>query len=196
MYKIGIVLIGFFLMVGCSAPTKVVLLDNGKAHNAVVVSTNKGSAKLDSVGKFVSLKDKDTPPSPPKVMPKEEIEKQFGDLLAVIPKKPVSYILYFEPHSTRLTPESEQELKKALETIKKRQPCMVDIIGHTDTVGSNEINIKVSLKRAKYIKSLIEKEQLGKVEISAKGYGEEDLLVSTPDNTDEAKNRNVEIFIK
>jgi len=34
------------------------------------------------------------------------------------------------------------------------------------------------------------------VSLTAKGYGEEDLLVKTADNVAQSKNRNVEIFIK
>jgi len=184
-----------FLILGCSQ-TKVVLLDSGKAHNAVIVSTDKGSQKLDAVGKFVNLKDKETAPSEPETMSKEEIEAQFSKVLAAAPKKAISHILYFKPHSTDLTEVSQSELLKSIEDIRKNAPCMVDIIGHTDTVGSNAINAKVSLKRAKVIEELIKKEKVNIISMTAKGYGEEDLLVNTPDNTDEAKNRNVEIFIK
>jgi len=183
------------LFVGC-AHTRVVLLDNGKTHNAVIVSNDKGSQKLDGIGKYISLKNKTIAPSKPQQMSEEEIARRFSKVLSIVPKKAISHMVYFEPHSTKLTEASKEELRKSIEDIKISTPCMVDIIGHTDTVGSNEINIKVSLKRAKYIESLIKKEQLNIVSILAKGYGEEDLLVATPDNTDEAKNRNVEIFIK
>ena len=181
--------------VGC-AHTKVVLLDSGKPNSSVIVSNDKGSQKLEGIGKYVSLKNKTIAPSKPKQMSKEEISRRFSKVLSIIPKKAISHMVYFEPHSTTLTEASKEELLKSIEDIKISTPCMVDIIGHTDTVGSNEINVKVSLKRAKYIEFLIKKEHLNIVSISSKGYGEEDLLVATPDNTDEAKNRNVEIFIK
>jgi len=185
------------LLLGCSSSeTDVLLLDNGKVENAVIVSTNKGEQRLDRVGSFVSLRDKNEPPSPPKVMPADEIAKRFGKILVMVPPKPVSYMLYFQPNSTELTPSSKKTLEEALKSIKMRQPCTVDIIGHTDTVGSSEVNVEISLKRARYIKSLIQQHRLKVVAISAKGYGEEDLQVPTRDNTQEEKNRNVEIFIK
>lgn len=184
------------LFVGCSSKTTVVLLDNGKRHNAIIVSTNKGSQKIDKSGNFIDLKDKNEAPTQPESMSKEEIKSRFSNVLSATPKKPISYILYFKEHSTELTKESEGILDKAIVSMQERVPCMVDIIGHTDTTGSNEINIKVSRKRATYIKSLLEKRGVKVVSISAKGYGEEDLLVPTPDNTAEAKNRNVEVFIR
>jgi OOP family OmpA-OmpF porin len=73
---------------------------------------------------------------------------------------------------------------------------MVDIIGHTDTVGSDAINAKVSLKRARFIEVLVRKENIKILSLVSKGYGEEDLLVQTRNNKSEEKNRNVEIFIK
>jgi len=195
MSKISLFMMGTLLFVGCSKST-VVLLDNGKVHNAVIVSTDKGSQKLDKVGASVALNDKDAKPSEVEEMSKEEIASRFGDVLAAAPHKALSYLLYFKPHSTELVEASKKTLKEALASIKREAPCMVDIIGHTDTVGSNAINMKVSKKRAMVVKERIEKENLKEVTLVAKGYGEEDLLVETPDNTDEAKNRNVEIFIK
>jgi len=189
----------FFIMglffIGCSQTT-VVLLDNGKTHNAVIVSNNKGTSKLDKVGSYVDLKDENKSVSEVKIMSKEDISSRFSKVLAASPQKPSKYMVYFKPKSKELTDESKITLIKAIEDIKQHAPCMVDVIGHTDTTGSNELNIKVSLKRAKYIESILKDKGLKIVSLIAKGYGEEDLEVDTADNVDEAKNRNVEIFIK
>jgi outer membrane protein OmpA-like peptidoglycan-associated protein len=187
-------ILGFFL-IGCSKST-VVLLDNGKVHNAVIVSTDKGSSKLDKVGNYVDLKDKEEPITEVKTMSEDEIKKRFSKVLKAVPPKPVKYIVYFKANSKELTDESKVTLLKAIETIKKRLPCMVDIIGHTDTTGSSELNIKVSLKRAKYIEELLKEKGIPSDILTSKGYGEEDLEVQTADNVAEARNRNVEIFIK
>ncbi len=193
--KIQIIFMMSLFFIGCSQTT-VVLLDNGKVENAVVVSTDKGSSKLDKIGNYVDLKDKEAVASKVKTMSKKEIESRFSKVLAATPPKPVKYMVYFKPNSKELTEESKATLDKAIEMIGKRSPCVVDIIGHTDTTGSNKINIKVSLKRAKLIESMIKNRGVKVVSMRAKGYGEEDLEVKTADNVAEAKNRNVEIFIK
>jgi len=187
--------IAALFFISCSQTT-VVLLDNGKTHNAVIVSNNKGTSKLDKVGSYVDLKDENKSVSEIKTMSKKEIASRFSKVLAASPKKPVKYMVYFKPKSKELTEESQAVLLKAMEMMKERTPCMVDIIGHTDTTGSNELNIKVSLKRAKYIESILKEKAVKVVALRAKGYGEEDLQVKTADNISEAKNRNVEIFIK
>ena len=185
-----------FIFIGCSAKTTVVLVDSGNAHNAIIVSTNKGSKQLDKVGSFIQLNDKNEAPSKPKIMSKEEINSRYATLFKIAPKKPRTYIVYFKINSTELTEASKKTLNEALKTIQERSPCMVDVIGHTDTVGSNQANAKVSLKRANYVKSMIEERKAKILSLVAKGYGEEDLQMKTADNISEAKNRNVEIFIK
>ena len=193
-YKSLFIALLVFVVTGCSKTT-VVLLDSGKSENAILVGNEKGETKIDQVGSYVNLKDKETAVSEVKTMSKDEISERFSKVLAAAPLKPLSYTLYFE-NATTLTKDSELQLIKAFKSIEERSPCMVDIIGHTDTVGSSAINTKVSLKRAKYIESLIKAKGIKVLELVAKGYGEEDLLVKTADNVNEAKNRNVEIFIK
>ena len=180
----------------CAPKTTVVLLDSGKKHNAILVGNAKGTTKIDKVGSYVELKDKNTSVSKIKVMSKEELKARFSKVLAAEPAKPLTYIVYFKPNSTELTDESKLTFQKALDSIKTRSPCMVDIIGHTDTVGAGHLNAKVSLKRAKSIASLVQKSKIKILSLVSKGYGEEDLLIQTKDNVSEAKNRNVEIFIK
>jgi outer membrane protein OmpA-like peptidoglycan-associated protein len=182
--------------VACAPKTTVVLLDSGKSQNAIIVANEKGQTRLDKVGSYVDLKDKTESISKIKVMSKDELNDRFSKVLAVVPLKPITYIVYFKPNSTELTEASKVTLNKALKSIKSRSPCTVDIIGHTDTVGSSAMNTKVSLKRAKSIELLVKQSKIKILALVAKGYGEEDLLVKTKNNKAEAKNRNVEIFIK
>jgi len=192
VFFIGIVASVFM---GCSKTT-IVLLDSGKSQNAIIVSTNRGSSKIDKVGNYVELSSKNEAPTKIKTMSKDEIESRFSDVQRVSPKKAKNYILYFKLNSIKLTDESEKVLTDALKAMNERSPCMVDIIGHTDTTGSNRKNVIFSLKRAKYIADIIREKDIKVVSLTAKGYGEEDLLVKTADNIAESKNRNVEIFIK
>lgn len=183
----------FLTFMGCSKTT-VVLLDSGKHSNTILIANDKGETKLDKVGNYLEVGDKDKVLGKVETMSKDEIKDRFSKVLAIESAKPVSYILYFK--AKELTDESKGVLKKAIQAIKERSPCLVDVIGHTDTIGSHTLNAKVSLKRAKYIESLIKKENIEIIALIAKGFGEVDLLVETADNVVEVKNRNVEIYIK
>jgi outer membrane protein OmpA-like peptidoglycan-associated protein len=68
------------------------------------------------------------------------------------------------------------------------------IAGHTDTVGTNESNRTLSLSRARAIGQYFRKKGL-KIPIFVEGFGEEALLVSTRDESDEPRNRRAEYII-
>ena len=198
--NIGIMFLTAFLSVIKPMPQEVkslvVLLNNGKTQNAINVSNEKGSTHIDKVGGSVKLKDKEIAISEVEIMPKEEIQKRFSKALSASPKKALRYILYFKEGQMELTEDSLDTLTKALQSIKDYAPCVVDVIGHTDTAGSGQGNLRMSLKRANYMKKIIESKNINIHALIAKGYGEEDLLIHTADNIVEARNQNVEIFIK
>lgn len=68
------------------------------------------------------------------------------------------------------------------------------IEGHTDTVGSPEYNRALSERRAEAVVSYIEsKYGVASSRLQAVGMGEEGLLVSTPAQTPEPRNRRVQV---
>jgi outer membrane protein OmpA-like peptidoglycan-associated protein len=115
---------------------------------------------------------------------------------AQAPGKPaaVSLNIQFASGSADLTPQaihSLDQLGQALST-----PTLAGyhfrIEGHTDTVGSANTNKTLSQRRAEAVVSyLTSKYQIDPARLQAVGMGEDGLLVSTPDNTPEARNRRV-----
>lgn len=73
-------------------------------------------------------------------------------------------------------------------------PIKLYVAGHTDTVGANASNRTLSLNRARSIGTYFRKKGL-RITVLFEGFGEEALLVSTPDETAEAKNRRAEYII-
>ena len=190
-----IILMLFYSLIEDKSTSMVVLADNGRIQNAVSIKVGKYKAKLDKVGATVSLR-KGEKPSEVRMMSDEEMNRRFGDVLKAEPPKAKKIILYLNESNTALSSQSKEKMMLVIKTIKKRMPCVVNIIGHTDTTGDATKNIKVSLKRAKIVQELIVKEGINISILTIKGYGEEKLLVQTPDNTKEPINRNVEVFIK
>ncbi|MFZ5471121.1 MAG: OmpA family protein [Myxococcota bacterium] len=68
------------------------------------------------------------------------------------------------------------------------------IAGHTDSVGSTASNRTLSLNRARSIGAYLRKKGL-RIPVLYEGFGEEALLVGTPDETDEQANRRAEYII-
>lgn len=68
------------------------------------------------------------------------------------------------------------------------------IAGHTDTVGPNAKNRKLSLDRARAIATYFRTKGI-KIPIAFAGFGEEVLKAKTPDNTDERANRRADYVL-
>ena len=67
------------------------------------------------------------------------------------------------------------------------------VTGHTDTVGSNGYNMRLSNRRAGNVKRALVNEGIPPGAISASGRGETTLMVQTGDREMEARNRRAEI---
>ncbi len=179
-----------------SPASTVVLLDNNKTHNAIIVKTDAGSTIIDKPGEYVTLVSKKEPPSKKKTMDKAIIEKKFKSVITALPPTPVHVLLYFENNSNKLTEASLNKLPQILKYIQKRSPCDINIIGHTDTKGSQKYNVKLAMKRAQMIKKWIASQGVKTNNIKVQSYGEADPLVKTGDNVSEPLNRRVELLIK
>ena len=62
------------------------------------------------------------------------------------------------------------------------------VVGMTDTVGTKDDNLVLSRRRAREIASFFHKKQ-PQLKVFFTGVGESGLRISTPDETDEARNR-------
>ncbi len=122
--------------------------------------------------------------------------KLYAALTDALPPPVARFTLYFIEGTTRLTAESEPELKKVFAEVGRRAGAEVQITGHTDTVGSEGDNDILSLKRAREIREALIAQGLNPTISRAVGRGERELLAPTPDNTAEPRNRRVEITVR
>jgi len=108
----------------------------------------------------------------------------------------VSLSVQFASGSADLTPEARQtldQLGKALSSSDLSQ-YRFRIEGHTDTVGSADLNKTLSQQRADAVAAYLQ----GKFGVSLSrlqtvGMGEDGLLVPTPPNTPNERNRRVNV---
>ena len=80
--------------------------------------------------------------------------------------------------------------KKAID----HAPVKLYVLGHTDTVGSDDKNLVLSHKRAKSIAVWFKKHGFT-LPVLAVGLGETSLAVATPDETDKAENRRAQYVL-
>ena len=126
----------------------------------------------------------------------DEVRKQYGELLSALPPAPQHFILYFRFESDELTAESRALVPAILVSVKNRPVPEVVVTGHTDTTGSATSNFELGLKRATMVRTLLIDAGLDQAAIEVTSHGEAALLVATPDDTYEPRNRRVEITIR
>jgi outer membrane protein OmpA-like peptidoglycan-associated protein len=95
------------------------------------------------------------------------------------------------PKLKAVLPEMITKIKR----YSKIVPVKVFIVGHTDTVGSSATNRSLSHARALSIARWFRSAGV-RVAIYARGMGEDDLKVQTPDETDEEKNRRADYVLR
>jgi outer membrane protein OmpA-like peptidoglycan-associated protein len=126
----------------------------------------------------------------------EQINKDFGAALSASPKKSISFYLYFKEGGARLTPASAADIPKIIAEINRRPAPDISLIGHTDTVGDEKDNARLSLERAKSVVSMLSQVKLDADKVVVESHGEKNLLVPTPDETGEPRNRMVEVTVR
>jgi flagellar motor protein MotB len=99
-----------------------------------------------------------------------------------------------EPTEEKKLDASLAKITEALRRSEKFMKVRLYVAGHTDTVGANDKNRKLSLARAQSIASYFRKKGI-KVAIAFAGFGEEVLKVKTADNTDERANRRADYVL-
>lgn len=129
-------------------------------------------------------------------MTETEVEEIFSEALASRPPKTISFLLYFEEGTAIVVPDSRKTLTALFEEVASRQAVEVQVTGHTDTVGNIEDNDRLSQERAQMIKESLIEQGLQANFIRAVGRGERELLIVTPDNVREQRNRRVEVIVR
>lgn len=195
-FRYGAACIGTLLLAACTTTkTLVVLLPEesgaagtvtvGEGASAAVLDAPLAAATVDSRGRI----DKGG-------LTAEEVRQTFGEALAAEPPKPLSFTLYFDTASTELTPDSRPIMEALFVEVAKRQAVEVQVTGHTDRVGTDASNDRLSLERAQAVRDMLVQRGLKTAFIRAVGRGEREPLIPTPDEQPEPRNRRVEIIIR
>lgn len=175
----------------------VVLMPNPEDGEVgrVSVSNQAGSIELANAREGTRVRTGEAP-APGAVLDQAEVERVFGPALSVVPEAPRHFNLYFEVGSDTLTAESKALAAEVVSVVGSRTAPDVTVIGHTDTTDAAAANVALGLRRANLIRDLLVKAGLDQSLIEVASHGESDLLVPTPDNTAEPKNRRVEVSVR
>lgn len=101
----------------------------------------------------------------------------------------------FETNSAALKESSRFELDLVVDLMKVNPKLQVEISAHTDDIGDEDSNLKLSNKRALSALEYLIKKGVAKDRMVSKGYGESRPLVGNDSDTNRAQNRRVELRV-
>jgi outer membrane protein OmpA-like peptidoglycan-associated protein len=193
-----LVILSALLALTACAPKSVVVLipDPDGQVGKVAVSNPGGSQMLEQSGEASFIKDGQSAPQAPVVMTQTEIQRRFGRALAARPIPPETFILYFHPNSSDLSDSSQALLPEIVRAILERHSVDVSVVGHGDTVGNDQYNIKLSRQRAEAVARLLTDRQVDPKIFEITSHGKRRLLVPTGENVNEPRNRRVEVTVR
>ena len=143
------------LTASCSSTKALIVLlpDENDVHGGVAIRQDNGVTVLDTPMTAARV---DTQGRAEKeAITKAEVEKTFGETLDTLPPQPISFTLYFEEGSTVILQDSKDTLLGLFAEVAKRQAVEVQVTGHTDTLGKESDNDRLSEERAQAIKGML-----------------------------------------
>ncbi|HLK96419.1 MAG TPA: OmpA family protein, partial [Hymenobacter sp.] len=103
--------------------------------------------------------------------------------------------LFFDTNQFELKPKSRTELNRLVDFMKQYADVQVEIIGHTDDVGTDEDNLGLSQNRAKSVYTYLISQGVKAARLRFKGYGESKPLVANDSEDHRQQNRRIELRI-
>lgn len=103
--------------------------------------------------------------------------------------------MFFEFRSYKLLRESKYELNRIIKLMKENPTLRVEISGHTDNVGTDRANQKLSMQRAESVVSYLVSNGIARERLEAKGYGKMKPIATNKSDDGRQENRRVEIEV-
>ena len=102
---------------------------------------------------------------------------------------------HFAFDSAELTAEDKAELERVATRLKELEFVGGTATGHTDSVGEEDYNQKLSDRRAIAVKDYLESKGINATRMTAMGYGEAQPVASNDTDAGRAQNRRVELIV-
>jgi OOP family OmpA-OmpF porin len=103
--------------------------------------------------------------------------------------------VHFDTGKPTLRPDSFKELNEIAEYMKWKEEERYEIAGHTDNVGKEEDNQRLSQQRAETVRNYLVKKGIPPGRLNAKGYGATQPVADNETPEGRQKNRRTELVI-
>ena len=124
-------------------------------------------------------------------LPGAEVERVGEGIKVTLNENTVN----FDFNSANLTTLAKTNLDKLVTVLKNNPDTNINIYGHTDSIGSDAVNLRISSQRAAAVKNYFVANGISASRIFTEGLGKSSPIASNDTDAGRAKNRRVEFAI-
>ncbi len=128
-------------------------------------------------------------------VPPDGCPKKYNLVTVTEKKIELKQTVYFDTNKASIKPVSFALLDDVASALKDHATLNVDIEGHTDSVGNDKKNLKLSQKRAESVKKYLVGRGVAADRMVPRGYGENVPITDNRTAAGRAQNRRVEFVI-
>jgi len=124
-------------------------------------------------------------------LPGAEVERVGEGIKVTLNENTVN----FDFNSANLTSLAKSNLDKLVTVLKNNPDTNINIYGHTDSIGSDAVNLRISAQRAQAVKNYMVANGIASSRMFTEGLGKGSPIASNDTDAGRAKNRRVEFAI-
>jgi len=188
--------VSLVLLAGCALPGNVVVdvPDEEGQIGRVRVSNASGNVELTSPLAAVGL-EPGAAPGRPFITDQQVLNRVFAKVLEATPRRPVTFVIHFQPGSTQLTPQSSGELARAIAAARTTSHPEISVIEHAGEASLDDPNDALALARARGVAANFVSAGIPPSVIALENYGV--LLAPTASGgMPEPQNAPIEVMIR
>jgi outer membrane protein OmpA-like peptidoglycan-associated protein len=102
----------------------------------------------------------------------------------------------FETNSAQIKSGFHSTMDKLADVVVRYNKTSLTVVGHTDDVGTNEYNQKLSERRALSVAQYLESKRVNSMRLAISGKGETQPLATNATDGGRQANRRVEIYVE
>lgn len=127
----------------------------------------------------------------------DDLEERLAAIKARLDANPITIYFQTGQQNVNLTQEQKQDFADLVFYLDNVEGSQAEVGGHTDNVGDEAMNARLSRKRAEFVQEYLVANGLDSKKMSpANGYGPTKPIASNSTSEGKAKNRRVEVRLK
>jgi len=184
---------GVLLGVGVGAVVGAVAYHQNRTKGALIGAVGGGLAGA-AVGSYMDSQKRDLEKNlGPEIQSGEaRVEKMPNDVVRITMTSHTA----FDTDSVNIKPAFHSTLDKLADVVVRYGKTSLTVVGHTDNVGSNQYNQKLSERRAVSVAQYFESRRVSPLRLATLGKGEGEPVASNNTESGRSANRRVEIYVE